>query len=85
MEPGEVQSTGSGGAARFDPGARHAGEAEMIDNIDKLRCIEREINMRKAVYPKWVAAKRLSQEKADREISVMEAIKEDYLKGVMHK
>ena len=57
----------------------------MIDNIDKLRCIEREINMRKAVYPKWVAAKRLSQEKADREIAVMEAIKEDYLKGAMHK
>ena len=57
----------------------------MIDNIDKLRCIEREIKMRKAVYPKWVAAKRLSQEKADREIAVMEAIKEDYMKGVMHK
>jgi hypothetical protein len=57
----------------------------MIDNIDKLRCVEREIAMRKSVYPKWIAAKRLSQENADREIAVMEAIREDYLKGVMHK
>jgi hypothetical protein len=57
----------------------------MIDNIDKLRCIDREIALRRAVYPKWVASKRLSQEKADREIAIMEAIREDYLKGIMHK
>jgi hypothetical protein len=55
----------------------------MIDNIDKLHCLERELAMRKAVYPKWVSAKRMKQEKADHEIATMEAILDDYIKGRM--
>jgi hypothetical protein len=47
---------------------------------DKLESIEREIRMRRRVYPGWIAAKRMSKEKADHEISVMEAIAEDYRK-----
>ena len=41
--------------------------AEMIAEI------EREIRMRESVYPRWVAAKKLSQAKADRQIAVMRA------------
>lgn len=33
--------------------------------------IQRELGMRRRVYPKWVAAKRMSQKKADEEIQVM--------------
>ncbi|HEY1503200.1 MAG TPA: hypothetical protein VGF92_02810 [Stellaceae bacterium] len=32
---------------------------------DQIRCVEREIVMRRRVYPKWVAAKRMSQAIAD--------------------
>lgn len=51
----------------------------MIDNrkinIDEMiKCIEREIGMRQKVYPKWVAMKKMSQEKADLEIRTMTAV-----------
>lgn len=56
---------------------------EMIEAVDKLRCIEREIAMRKAVYPKWVASGRMKQDKADREIAVMEAVAADYRQNMV--
>lgn len=37
---------------------------------------ERELNLRRRVYPRWVVAKRMSQAKADEEIANMEAIVE---------
>jgi hypothetical protein len=45
---------------------------------EKLKWLQREIAMRKNVYPKWVANGRLKPDKADREIALMEAIAEDY-------
>lgn len=43
--------------------------------LDKqIAAVKREINMRKGVYPKLVANKRLSQEKADDEIATMQAV-----------
>lgn len=39
--------------------------------IDEAR---RELDLRKEAYPKWVAAGRLSQEQADRQVARMEAI-----------
>ena len=44
-----------------------------ITLADQIKSVEREIAMRKAVYPKRVAAKAMSQEKADHEIAAMEA------------
>lgn len=49
----------------------------MIEPIDKLRCVEREIAMRKTIYPKLVASGRMKQDEADREIAVMEAVADD--------
>jgi hypothetical protein len=51
----------------------------MIDNRkinidDMIKCVEREISMRKRVYPNWVEKKRMSQEKADLEIRTMTAV-----------
>ena len=44
-------------------------------NIDEMiKCVEREIGMRQRVYPKWVAMKKMSQEKADLEIRTMTAV-----------
>jgi len=40
---------------------------------DQIKSVEREIAMRKAVYPKRVAAKAMSQVKADYEIAAMKA------------
>jgi len=45
---------------------------------DKLKAVMREIAMRKAVYPKWVDQKKMSEAAAEREIAVMEEIAEDY-------
>lgn len=51
----------------------------MTFNDDQKRAaIEREIKMRKRVYPRWVQDGRMSQAKADEEIAVMEAILADY-------
>jgi len=41
---------------------------------DQIKCAERELAMRKRVYPRWITAKKMSEEKANREIAVMESI-----------
>lgn len=45
---------------------------------EKRACIEREVKMRKRVYPRWVEAGRMTQAKADQEIRIMEEIAADY-------
>lgn len=49
-----------------------------ITHDQKRAALEREIKMRRRVYPRWVADGRMSQAKADEEISIMEAILADY-------
>lgn len=58
--------------------------ATLFDEItaqDKWACANREVAMRRKVYPRWVADGRMKQEQADREIAVMEAIARDYAKA----
>ena len=50
----------------------------MIGPLEKLQCLRREIAIRKAVYPKWVASGKMTRQAADHEIEVMEAIAADY-------
>lgn len=50
----------------------------MFTVADKRACIERELKMRRRVYPRWVEQRRMSQQQADREIKLMEAIAADY-------
>jgi hypothetical protein len=45
---------------------------------DKRACIERELKMRRRVYPRWVEKGTMSQAQAYREIATMEAILADY-------
>ena len=47
----------------------------------KIRCLEREIGMRKRVYPSFVLRRKMTQDAADEEIQVLESIKEDYVKS----
>jgi hypothetical protein len=49
-----------------------------IDPLTKLECLERELHMRKVVYPKRVAEGKMSQRYADRQIMIIEAIVDDY-------
>lgn len=49
-----------------------------ITDVDKLACIEREIKFRKYVYPRRIENGTMTQEKADREIAIMNVIAEDY-------
>jgi hypothetical protein len=44
---------------------------------DKIRCVARELALRRNVYPKWIAAGRMKQEAANREIAVMAAVLAD--------
>lgn len=46
----------------------------MIDFAEQLEVAERELRLRRSAYPRWVAAKKMTQTKADREIAGMEAI-----------
>lgn len=41
---------------------------------DMIACAPREVSMRRRVYPNWVKAGRMTQAKADQEISTMQAI-----------
>jgi hypothetical protein len=49
-----------------------------IDDATKLACIEREIKMRRHVYPKRVREGIMPTHMAEREIAIMEAIASDY-------
>jgi hypothetical protein len=45
---------------------------------EKLDAVQREIRMRRRVYPRRVSEQRMTQQLADREIAVMEAVAKDY-------
>lgn len=45
---------------------------------DKAECAEREVKQRQRVYLRRVADGRMSQQTADRQIALMEAIAADY-------
>lgn len=42
----------------------------------QIECVEREISMRRKVYPRFVAMKKMSQAKADAELAAMQAVLE---------
>ena len=50
----------------------------MFDNFVKLKAINREIKLRRNVYPRWVAKGNMTQAEAAREIQIFEAIAKDY-------
>jgi hypothetical protein len=51
-----------------------------ITVADKLAELERELAIRFAVYPRWVHAGKLAQQQANRQMAVLKAIREDYLR-----
>ena len=46
--------------------------------IDKIAELERELGMRRALYPKWVNNGKITREAAHRQIIALEAILADY-------
>jgi len=55
------------------------------DLRDQLRCVTREIRMRKYVYPGWIKSGRMSQWKADQEIECMEAVRDTLMNLIAPK
>ncbi len=49
---------------------------------EKMICAEREVRMRKRVYPHYIDSGKMDADKARKEIGIMEAIAEDYRKKV---
>ena len=41
---------------------------------EQIACVQREIHMREHVYPRWVLARKMSQNKADAELARMKAV-----------
>ena len=40
----------------------------------QIACVRRELALRQRVYPRWVAASKMKQAKADEEIAAMQAV-----------
>jgi len=55
--------------------------SDLISDDEKLRCVEREIAMRRSVY-EGDRLRKMMQSKADREIKVMEAVAADYREAI---
>jgi hypothetical protein len=53
-------------------------EAPMTNVAEKLKCVERELGMRKRVYPGLVRRGKMSVTESDYEIKTMESIADDY-------
>ena len=45
---------------------------------EKRAALQRELKMRRRVYPKWVRERAMTEDQADHEIAVLEAILGDY-------
>jgi hypothetical protein len=56
-----------------------------ITTLDKLRCAQRELALRRSVYPKRVRSGLQTQEEVDRQIALMAAIVDDYVKLVFEE
>lgn len=52
--------------------------AEIFTAKDKAECAEREVKQRRRVYPRLVADGRMTQQLADKQTALMEAIAADY-------
>lgn len=46
----------------------------MVDLNEQIKCVQREIKMRRRVYPWRVSQGKMTRDAADREIAAMEAI-----------
>jgi hypothetical protein len=55
----------------------------MFTDREKWQAAERELNMRRRVYPNWVASGRMTQQLAERQIALMEDIAADYRARIM--
>ncbi len=42
---------------------------------EEIACVAREIAMREALYPRWVADAKMKQAKANHELALMKAVK----------
>jgi hypothetical protein len=49
-----------------------------ITREEKLAELAREIKLRQSVYPRWVAGRKLTQHRADRQLAILVAIQADY-------
>jgi len=54
-------------------------------DAEKLKEIEREITIRRKIYPSWVAQNRLSYAAAEKQLAILQAIAEDYRTSVNQK
>jgi hypothetical protein len=52
----------------------------VITAHDKLKCVERELALRRKVYPRWISEGRMTHRDARYELDVMAEIAEDYRK-----
>lgn len=50
----------------------------MFSTEDIIKEVQREINMRKRVFPTWVLQGRITQQQSDKRIGIFEQILEDY-------
>jgi hypothetical protein len=55
------------------------GRAMTVSLADQIACVKRELAMRDRAYPKFIAAGRMTQQKADSEIAAMRAVLETLL------
>lgn len=52
---------------------------DVITSADKLACVQRELKLRRRVYPRFVEEGKISAGRSAHELAAMEAIVADYL------
>ncbi len=51
-------------------------QADLPEDLARaVACVDRELRMRLAAYPRWVAQKKLTQKKADEELEAMRLVR----------
>jgi hypothetical protein len=57
----------------------------IISAAEKLACAQRELSMRRKVYPRWVLNGKMPRSKMDHEIRIMAEIVVDYERQVQEE
>ena len=69
-----MQSPSPAGAGQTGSLPGLALPAAVVQLADQIACVERELKMRRRVYPRWVLASKLTQTAADLEMRRMEGV-----------
>jgi hypothetical protein len=75
--PVQLWPTPQGMAGRVEKGSREVLRVNIYTTQEKIEAVQRELTLRRRVYPRFVENKTMSQDFCDRQIGIFEEIRDE--------